>query len=188
MGRHHPAGNYGRLTTVQLLSELSADRDLIKARADFNKLSDPAGGKLSTYTNPADLTPDDVDAVRLVLNTYEQIAIGIQFGVIDLKIIKLNSRGTILRDWQRAGSFIHKLRAELGNPNIYFEFENLALWLKARSAQAEEFGQSSGSDVHSPRQTGRWQPEAATWAMMLAGFGLVGGTTRRRATRALPAA
>jgi hypothetical protein len=31
-------------------------------------------------------------------------------------------------------------------------------------------------------------PEATTWAMMLVGFGLVGGAMRRRAPRALPAA
>jgi Domain of unknown function (DUF4760) len=118
-----------RLTTVQRLTELEADLDMINARKLFNTLS-AAGGKLSTYTQASDLSDDESDAVRLVLNDFELTSLGIQFGILDFRIVRLFQRSTVLRDWTRAAPFVYKLRAEIGNPYIYYEFESLAHWFQ----------------------------------------------------------
>lgn len=118
-----------RLTTIQHLSAKDADKDVIEARKKFNELSDPTG-KLSTYTKPDDLSEEESNSVRLILNDYEVMAIGVENGIFDLAIIKHYGRGTILRDWARTAPFIHKLRNELDNPYVYYEFEHLAHWLQ----------------------------------------------------------
>jgi hypothetical protein len=118
-----------RLTTIQWLSELQLDQDMIKAKNVFNVLSNP-GGKLSTISKAADLEQDETDHVRVVLNTYENTSIGIQFGILDYKIIRLAQKSSIVRDWTRSAPFIYKLRSELNNPAIYHEFEELARWLQ----------------------------------------------------------
>lgn len=118
-----------RLTTIQRIGEASADRDMIQARNEFNKLSDP-GGKLSTCVKSSDLTPEEQDFVRRVLNDHELISIGIQFGILDFKVICHNQKSTTLRDWARSAPFIYKLRAELDNQALYHEFEELVRWLQ----------------------------------------------------------
>lgn len=114
-----------RLKTIEHLSHQEADRDMIEARATFNRLS-AADGKLSGYVTPDDLTKDETDKVRLVLNDYELIAIGIQYSTLDFGIYRQFARGRTLRDWARAAPFIYKLRNELGNQLVYYEFEDLA--------------------------------------------------------------
>lgn len=118
-----------RLTTIQHLSGQGADHDMIAGRKKFNELSEP-DGKLALYSKRDDLSEDETDKVRLVLNDYELRAIGVQYGIFDLNIIRMYHKGTILRDWARAAPFVYKLRTELDNPYIYYEFENLAHWLQ----------------------------------------------------------
>jgi hypothetical protein len=120
-----------RLTTIQRLAEIEADRDMIEARNAFNVLSNP-GGKLSTIANAHDLSQEETDHIRAVLNTYEQTSVGIQFGILDFKIVRAVQRSSLLRDWSRSAPFVYKLRAELNNPAIYHEFEELARWLQDR--------------------------------------------------------
>lgn len=120
-----------RLTTVQRIAETAADRDMIIARNEFNRLSDP-DGKLSTCSSSGDLTSEEQDHVRAVLNDHELMSIGIQFGILDFKIICHNQKSTTLRDWQRSAPFIYKLRAELNNPALYHEFEELVRWMQDR--------------------------------------------------------
>lgn len=118
-----------RQSTIEHLSQKDADKDMIEARECYNVLSDP-DGKLSTYTKPADLTTEESNKIRLILNDYELIAVGIQFGIFDLKIVKQLIRGTAVRDWARTAPYIYKLRSEVDNPLIYYEFENLVQWLQ----------------------------------------------------------
>lgn len=118
-----------RHATTSYLSRKSADKDMIDARRTFNKVSGLTGA-LSTYTQPSDLSDDETQAVRLILNDYELCSISVQHGVLDLSIIKQNGKGTILRDWSRAAPFVYKLRTELDNPAIFHEFEEMARWLQ----------------------------------------------------------
>ena len=120
-----------RAKTIEHIGQQTADEDMIKARKCFNTLSQP-DGKLSTYVKPADLSDVETTQVRLVLNDYELKAIAVQSGIFDLAILKKFERGTTIRDWDRAASFIHKLRLEIDNPFIYYEFESLATWMRER--------------------------------------------------------
>lgn len=67
-----------RLKTIEHLTQQEADKDMIEARRVFNVLS-ATGGSLSRYSTPSDLTADESNHVRLILNDYELIAIGIQY-------------------------------------------------------------------------------------------------------------
>ncbi len=106
-----------------------ADHDIIQARAIFNKLSEPSG-KLARYTQASDLDSEETDMVRMVLNDYEILSIGVQAGIFDLGIIRLYMKGTVLRDWSRSAPFIMKLRTEVANDFVYYEFESLSDWLR----------------------------------------------------------
>lgn len=118
-----------RHATTEYLSRKMADQDMIKARADFNRVSGP-GGALSTYTKPDDLSGDETQSVRLVLNDYELCSISVQHGILDINVIKQYSKSTILRDWSRAAPFVYKLRTELDNPSLFHEFEEMSRWLQ----------------------------------------------------------
>lgn len=118
-----------RLATIERIAELEADRDMIKAREKFNEISAP-GGKLAHSWKPEDLSAEELDAIRLVLNDFELTAIGIQHGILDFNIVKQFQKGTMLRDWARAAAFVKSLRTELNRPLIYYELETLVDWFE----------------------------------------------------------
>ncbi len=118
-----------RKATIDFLNDAEKDQDVIKARKKFIELTRRPGG-LVDLAEPDKRGSDDAEAVRLVLNQYELISIGVQRGILDLVILKLFSRGAILTSWDKAAPFILALREKTHNPNLFYEFEQLAWWLK----------------------------------------------------------
>jgi hypothetical protein len=114
-----------RGATLDFLSGMDTDNDLITARAEFNKAAKQPGG-LAVLADAAQRDSDGAKAMRLVLNQNERIAIGIQFGILDREFVCRHGRGTLLRDWSLAAPFIYKLRQEYQNPALFHEFEDLA--------------------------------------------------------------
>lgn len=110
---------------------------MIEAREGFIEMTHEAGG-LAVYACPAPLAPGNgnfkkIDQIRTVLNDYEMLAVGVQFGVFDLAIIKRYYKSTITRDWGHAAPFVYKLRTDLKSQAIYHEFEELARWIQNES-------------------------------------------------------
>lgn len=119
-----------RAATMDHIRRVASDRDMIEAREEFIKLTEADGGLAKYATaNPMDASKE-IKAIRTVLNDYEQLAIGIQFGVMDLALIKRYMKSGIIRDWSHAAPFIYKVRQEIGRPALYHEFEELARWLQ----------------------------------------------------------
>ena len=117
-----------RLATLEYFSRVDNYRDMITARLSFSDLT-KEDGDLVSYTSPAKYNTEEAQAVRLVLNENERLAIGIQFGILDREFVTRSVRGMLIRDWELAAPFVYKLRAEVGNPAIYQEFEDLARML-----------------------------------------------------------
>lgn len=119
-----------RVATLEYIARVESDEDLIKARNEFIALTSDDDNILK-FADPSKFTSDEAHSIRLVLNEREQLAVGIQFGVLDKHYIRRYSRGIILKDFRLAAPFIYKLRALYDNPAIYHEFEDLARSLEA---------------------------------------------------------
>ena len=115
-----------RAATMDHITRIATDRDMIAAREAFIVLTEETGGLAKYGTSKPMEATEQLKAIRTVLNDYEQLAIGIQFGVLDLKLIKRYMKSGIIRDWAHAAPFIYKVRGELGTPALYHEFEDLA--------------------------------------------------------------
>ena len=113
-----------RVATLEYISRSESDKDLIEARNKFIELTNDDGALLK-YADPSKFTDDEAHKIRVALNEREQLAIAIQFGVLDSAYIKRYARGIIIRDFRLAAPFIYKIRANLNNPAIYHEFEEL---------------------------------------------------------------
>lgn len=123
-----------RASTLEHFRRIASDKDMIEARKIFIELTEEPAG-LAPYACPTPLASDNenadkIDAIRTVLNDYEMLAVGVQFGTFDLSIISRYYRSTIVRDWRHAAPFIYKLRGDLNSDTIYHEFEQLTSWLQ----------------------------------------------------------
>lgn len=114
-----------RAATLDFVSRMDTDKDLINARAIFLKTAKEDGG-LAVFADESKRDTDQVQSIRLVLNECERIAIGVQFGILDREFICRHGRGTLLRDWSLAAPFVYKIRTEYRNPALFHEFEDLA--------------------------------------------------------------
>lgn len=119
-----------RAATMDHIRRVASDHDLIQAREKFIELTEEEGGLAKYATKKPMEATEELKAIRTTLNDYEQMAIGIQFGVLDLEIIKRYMKSGIIRDWSHAAPFIYKVRQEIGSPVLYHEFEELARWLQ----------------------------------------------------------
>lgn len=114
-----------RSATLDYLWEIDSDQDILEARKTFINVTKEDGG-IAKYAEREKRGSTQTDAIRLILNTHERIAIGIQFGILDSEFVKRHSRGTILQDWALAAPFVYAIRSSINNPAIYHEFEELA--------------------------------------------------------------
>lgn len=126
-----------RSATLEHFRRIGSDKDMIEARKEFIALTEESGG-LAVYACATPLSANNVDAdkidhIRTVLNDYEMLAVGVQFGTFDLSIIDRYYKSTIMRDWGHAAPFVYKVRADLKSPAIYHEFEELTRWLQTNT-------------------------------------------------------
>lgn len=113
-----------RTLTFTHLSDTDADRDLIEARKLFiQEARKPEG--LTPWAEVGKEHTLECQAIRLVLNEFELISVGIQTGIIDYQFYKMYHRGTVIKYWYAAAPFVYSIRAQLGSKAIYHEFEEL---------------------------------------------------------------
>lgn len=126
-----------RRATIDFIARSEADHDLMAARKRFIGLA-KAGG-LSPYAAIDKEGSPETEAIRIVLNEFELVAIGIQRGILDYTIYSRWSKYEAIRYWNHALPFISELRTRLHSNDIYREFEVLQNWLKADSAPTRSF-------------------------------------------------
>lgn len=136
-----------RRATLDHLSSLEADDDVIAARNHFAKISTNPQALMALvnfvlgtaprrsknkekYAKALVRAEKELNAVRTVLNVNEMIAVGLQMGILDLDFFKRYSRGQYIRDWDLSAPMIYALREKLDRDALYHEFEQVVRWLK----------------------------------------------------------
>lgn len=120
-------GITARQATLEFMRATESDRDMIAARATFNRLAKANGGLGPWAIQP--LTKE-FKHIRMVLNEYEMVAIALQRGILDDTIYRRWYRSGIIQTWNYAAPFILTRRNETGNQTLWHEFEELARWYR----------------------------------------------------------
>ncbi len=113
-----------RRATIDLIARNEADHDLIQGYQKYVELALAPEG-LAKWADVANEKTLETQAIRLILNQYELVAIGIQLGILDYKFWQRWGRSTTIRSWTHASPFVSRLRERLSNPAVYHEFEEL---------------------------------------------------------------
>ena len=121
-----------RRATLDHIAKSESDGDVIRARRKFIELAKAEGG-LATWAEPNKEPSEEVQAIRIVLNEFELIAICIQRGIIDYELYRRWNRSGTIKYWTHAAPFVHHLRSRLENELIYHEFEEMVRWMKGES-------------------------------------------------------
>ena len=117
-----------RRASVDHIFNILNDHDFIKARTKFLELAKSEAGLLP-YADKDHPDQDGAGAITLVLNNYELMAIGIQRGILDYKLIERYARAIIIGHWDVAGPYITQLRIVRNNPKYYTELETMKNWM-----------------------------------------------------------
>ena len=116
-----------RRATFDHIAKSESDADLIAAKRKFVELAKQEGG-LSVWAQEDKEKSEEAQSIRIVLNDFELIAIGIQCGIIDYKFYERWFKSGVVRHWKHAHPFVAALRTRTGNEALYHEFEQLAGW------------------------------------------------------------
>ena len=116
-----------RQATISFIRTSEADRDMIEARNVFSRHSRDEAG-----LGPWALRPlsDEFAKIKMVLNEYEMVAIGIQRGAFDDGTYKLWYKSGVLAAWNSAAPFILARRNATGNQALWYEFEEMARYYR----------------------------------------------------------
>jgi hypothetical protein len=118
-----------RRNTFEHIVRMEADQAFIDARRKFIELSKTATGLVIWATEEKE-SSYEAQSIRLVLNQFEIVSIGIELGILDFETFKRWFHSTVIRFWAHAESYIKSLRARTNNPALFHEFESLAQWMK----------------------------------------------------------
>lgn len=120
-----------RRATVDFIARLESDKDIIDARKKFIELAKKPGG-LAKWADKNKEQTNETQAIRLTLNSYELISIGMQRGVFDPTLYMRWHKSGVLQAWSHAAPFVLALRTRTANEAIYHEFEELARYMKGQ--------------------------------------------------------
>lgn len=116
-----------RRATFDHISKTEADADFFAARRKFVELAKEPGG-LARWADEANEKSEEVQYIKLVLNDFELISIGIQRGIIECEFYKRWFKSGVVRHWNYAHPFVAALRTRTGNNSFFHEFEQMAEW------------------------------------------------------------
>jgi hypothetical protein len=118
-----------RQVTLDHITHLESDRDIIEARKRFVELAKENGG-LAIWAEPDQEQTTEALAIGRILNSYELISIGIQRGIIDFELFKRWHKTSAIKYWERGAPFVMRIRERLGNDMFFHEFEEMVGWFK----------------------------------------------------------
>jgi hypothetical protein len=114
-----------RKTTLELIARNEADHDIIAARTTFTNLAKAKVG-IAKWAEEKHVQSSETHAIRLFLNQFELISIGVQKGVLDGEFWRFWYKSGTIATWDYAEPFVKALRKRVGNDMVYHEFEELA--------------------------------------------------------------
>jgi hypothetical protein len=110
--------------TLTHLTTMEFDEDFLRAKKMFLELE--AKGDLQKYGNRKLAHTDEARLIRIYLNHFEMVSLGLQHRIIDYDIFIKWNRKTVLLVWTAASPFVNRLRKEFHNDMLFIEFEELA--------------------------------------------------------------
>jgi hypothetical protein len=116
-----------RRATLDFIANSKSNRELITARRRFVELAKAQGG-LAVWAEKDKEKESDAQTIGEVLNQYELISLGIQFGILDYHLYRMLSKSVTIHFWEHAHPYIVSLRTRLNNKMIYHEFEEMVKW------------------------------------------------------------
>lgn len=123
--------------TFATMNKENWDKDFIEARKKFaeTKASLKAEGKyLAQYADEKMDGDETTLSLQSILNNYENIALGIRYGILDEEYLYKWMRSTAIRDWAAFSSMVGAYRERYKVPEIGIEFEGLAnAWQSQKS-------------------------------------------------------
>ncbi|MBM3528616.1 MAG: DUF4760 domain-containing protein [Alphaproteobacteria bacterium] len=117
-----------RRATLEHISKMEADATFIAARRKFIELSKKPEGLAPWAADDKD-TSSEAQNIRLVLNEFEIVSIGIQLGIFDYETYRRWFQLTVVRFWSHGAPYIQAVRARTNHPALFHEFEELARWM-----------------------------------------------------------
>lgn len=105
------------------------DGDFIKSRTEFKnvklKLAQD-GENIAKYHKPTkDIDITSATYIRTILNDYENLALGMRYGILDEEYLFRWTRTMLITDWNDLMPLVTAYRSD-GAPNAYIEFEGVA--------------------------------------------------------------
>lgn len=111
-------------TTLSHLTAMEFDEDFLAAKKMFLELE--AKGDLLKYGARELAHTDEARNIRIYLNHFELVSLGLQHRIIDYDIFIKWNRKTVQLVWTAAWPFVNRLRKEFHNDKLFVEFEELA--------------------------------------------------------------
>ena len=118
-----------RRATFDHIVRMEADKNFVDARRKFIELSKTPDGLAPWATADKESTLE-AQNIRLVMNEFEIVAIGIERGILDFTTYERWFKATIIRFWKHGAPFAHALRLRTGHKNLFHEFEILNGWME----------------------------------------------------------
>lgn len=115
-------------TTLEHIAMAEADSDMLEANRTFIRCRKEPEGLVKYAEANFDQT-EEGQAIRIILNDFELIAIGIELGIMDYELFKRWSRSNVLFYWKKAHPYIARIRERLERPLLWHEFEQMAQWM-----------------------------------------------------------
>jgi len=120
-----------RQVTLNFIRESEADNDIISARQLFNDLAMDGDG-LGKWARDEHAKSKEAQAIRLILNEQELIAIAIQRGILDDTTYRRFFKSGVIKTWKYAAPYVLARRTRTGNVSLYHEFEELARYYRGQ--------------------------------------------------------
>lgn len=118
--------NNAEQTAITLIQdELNSDA-LRRARVTYlEAIREAEGRDLSEVVSVSAIT-DQREAIRLLLNRYEAVALAISHKAVSERVYKEYAQSTVIADWHRLRGFVLRVRTEVRSSRLWHEFEKLA--------------------------------------------------------------
>jgi len=118
-----------RRNTFEHIVRMEADQSFIDARRKLIELSKTSAG-LAAWAAEDKEASYEAQSIRLVLNQFEIVSIGIELGILDFETYKRWFQSTVIRFWAHSEHYVKSLRARTNNPSLFHEFEAMAQWMR----------------------------------------------------------
>ena len=111
--------------TISLLMKDLEDDFLTDGMKVLLNIHNSEDDDVAIYANSTHKSDNNTNAIRNLLNYYENISVGVNSDIYDIEMIKKSQKTMIIAIYNQSKPFIVRLREQNKNPNLYIEFEKL---------------------------------------------------------------